>query len=64
MIPTDNGKEFKNKKTETFCSDKGITQGHGSPRTPTTQGLVERANRSWKQDMRELTVSTDKETNK
>ena len=64
MILTDNGKEFKNKKMETFCNENGIKQGHGSPRTPTTQGLVERANRSWKEDMRALIVSTNKETNK
>lgn len=64
MILTDNGKEFKNKKMETFCKENGIKQGHGSPRTPTTQGLVERSNRSWKEDMRALIVSTNKETNK
>ena len=31
---------------------------HGSPRTPTTQGLVERSNRLWKEDMRALIMST------
>ena len=42
-ILTDNGKEFANKKMEA---------------TPTTQGLVERSNRSWKEDMRALIMST------
>ena len=35
---------------------------HGSPRTPTTQGLVERSNRSWKEDMRALIMSTSSST--
>ena len=64
MILADNGKEFKNQKMETFCKENGIKQRHGSPRTPTTQGLVERSNSSWKEDMRGLIVSTNRETNK
>lgn len=64
MILTDNGKEFKNQKMENFCKENEIKQGHGSPRTPTTQGLVERSNRSWKEDMRALIMSTSKETNR
>ena len=57
-ILTDNGKEFKNKKMEAFCQENGIQIAHGSPRTPTTQGLVERSNRSWKEDTRALIMST------
>ena len=45
-ILTDNDKEFANKKMEAFCEKNGIQVAHGSPRTPTTQGLVERSNRS------------------
>ncbi|XP_078350835.1 uncharacterized protein LOC144635622 [Oculina patagonica] len=65
-ILCDNGKEFKNKKMETFCQENGIKLGHGSPRTPTTQdvNVVERSNRSWKEDMRALIISTNKETSK
>ena len=31
---------------------------HGAPRTPTTQGLIERSNRTCKEDMHTLIVST------
>ena len=57
-ILTDNGREFVNKKMEAFCKENEIKMAHGSPRTPTTQGLVERSNRSWKKDMRALILST------
>ena len=57
-IITDNGKEFKNHKMNQFCQENNITLSHGAPRTPTTQGLTERSNRSWKQDMRSLIIST------
>ena len=57
-ILTDNGKEFANKKMEAFCQENRIQVAHGSPQTPTTQGLVERSNRSWKEDMRALIMST------
>lgn len=57
-ILTDNGKEFANKKMETFCEENGIKVACGSPQTPTAQGLVERSNRSWKEDMRALIMST------
>ena len=43
---------------EAFCKEKEIKMALGSPRTPTTQGLVERSNRSWKEDMRALILST------
>lgn len=53
QILTNNGKEFAKKKMlETFCEENGIEVAHGSPQTPTIQGLVERSNRSWKEDMR------------
>ena len=57
-ILTDNGREFVSKKMEAFCEENEIKMAHGSPRTPTTQGLVERSNRSWKEDMRALILST------
>ena len=41
-----------------FWKENGIKVAHGSPRTPTAQGLVERSNRSWKEDMRALIMKT------
>ena len=40
-----------------FCQENGIQIAHGSPRTPTTQGLVERANRTWKENARAVIMS-------
>lgn len=57
-IITDNGGEFQNQKMKKFCKENGITLSHGAPCTPTTQGLTERNNRSWKQDMRSLIISS------
>lgn len=57
-IITDNGKEFKNEAMNRFCDHNGIKVSHGAPRTPTTQGLVERANRIWKENTRSLIMST------
>ena len=57
-IITDNGGEFQNNKMKKFCHENGIKLSHGAPRTPTTQGLTERSNRSWKQDMRSLIIGT------
>ena len=57
-IISDNGKEFNNKEMQTFCKENSIELAQGAPRTPTTQGLVERSNRSWKEDMRALISST------
>ena len=57
-------KRFCNKNMETFCKNNGITMKHGAPRTPTTQGLIERSNRSCKEDMHTLIVSTaEKDSN-
>ena len=63
-ILTDNGGEFQNSKLKKFCKENGIELAHGAARTPTTQGLVERSNRTFK-DIRALIISgTNKETNK
>lgn len=45
-------KNLQKKMLETFCEENGIQVAHGSPQTPTIQDLVERSNRSWKEDMR------------
>ena len=50
-LHTDNGKEFKNKLIQEFCQKHGIKQVHGAPRTPRTQGLVERNNRTVKDNL-------------
>ena len=42
----------------TFCQEHNITVCHGSPRTPTTQGLVEWSNRTWKENMRAIILSS------
>ena len=44
-VINDNGLEFRKKQLKVFCQSNGIELCHGSLRTPTTQGLVERANR-------------------
>ena len=52
-------------KLEHFCEENGITLSLGVPRTPAIQCLVERSNRSWKQDMKSLIINTaDKNTKK
>lgn len=51
MLHTDNGKEFKNKLIQEFCQKHGIKQVHGAPRAPQTQGLVERNNRTVKENL-------------
>ena len=56
-ILTYNGKEFDNHDTKQFCRENCIHIAHGSPRTPTTQGLVERANRTWKDNARAVIMS-------
>ena len=57
-ILRDNGGEFENKKMKAFCSTNQIQLLHGAARTPTTQGLVERSNRTFKENMRSLIMST------
>ena len=37
-----------------FCKNNGITQLHGAPRKPSTQGLVERNNQTVKQNIRNI----------
>ena len=44
---TGNGGKFENKKMKALCSTNQIQLLHGAARTPTTQGLVERSNRTF-----------------
>lgn len=50
-LHTDNGREFKNKNMIDFCNKHKIDLVHGAPRTPQTQGLVERNNRTVKENL-------------
>ena len=50
-LHSDNGKEFTGQKMKDFCKTNSITQVHGASRTPTTQGLVERGNRTFKENL-------------
>ena len=51
QILCDNGTEFKNETEKKFAEENKIQLKHGSPQTPATQGLVERSNRTWKEDI-------------
>ena len=53
-IHTENGREFKNSLMSQFCKNNGITELHGAPRKPSTQGLVERNNQTVKQNIRNI----------
>ena len=52
------GKKFCDKNIDNFCKKIGINTKHQVPRTPTTQWLVERSNRTCKEDMHTLMAST------
>ena len=51
MLHIDNGGEFKNKQMRAFCESHNTNLVHGAPRTPQTQGLVERNNRTVKENL-------------
>ena len=53
-LHTDNGKEFKNENIKDFCQRHQIELVHGAPRTPQTQGLVERNNRTAKENLKNI----------
>ncbi|XP_068731605.1 uncharacterized protein, partial [Montipora capricornis] len=42
-----------------FCEENQIKLSHGAARTPTTQGLVERSNRTWKENMRSIIMGSN-----
>ena len=58
-ILTDNGGEFCNAKLKLFCEESQIKLSHEAARTPTTHGLVERSNRTWKENMRSITMGSN-----
>lgn len=57
ILHSDNGKEFKSKKHK-------IKQVHGAPRTPSTQGLVERNNRTVKENILNILKERDESLGK
>ena len=54
----DNESEFVNRKLNSFALSNGIKIVHGSLCTTTTQGLVERGNRTYKEDLRAILKSS------
>lgn len=64
VLHSDNGTEFKNTKMAHFCESNSIKQGYGNPRTPTTQGLVERNNRTIKENMSNILKEKEKDNQK
>ena len=55
---TDNGGEFFNAKLKLFCEENQIKVSHGAARNPTTQGLVGRSNKTWKENMRSIIMGS------
>jgi transposase InsO family protein len=53
-LHTDNGSEFVNKDVKSYLESQKIELVNGKPYTPTTQGKVERANRSIQEIMQKL----------
>ena len=49
---SDNGKKIYNHGMKHYCFQNGTKIAHQSPRTPMTQGLLESANRMWKENTR------------
>ena len=47
-----------------LCKVNNIKQAHGAPRTPTTQGLVERNNRTVKENMNNILKEKQQPMNK
>lgn len=54
VLHSDNGSEFKNQLVDSYLQKHNIEHRRGKPRRPTTQGKVERANRTLKRAIRQL----------
>jgi hypothetical protein len=54
ILHSDNGSEFKNELVDSYLRLHNIEHRRGKPRRPTTQGKVERANRTLKRVIRQL----------
>ena len=55
-LHSDNGREFKSKTMTELCEEHTIKQVFGAPRTPTTQGLVERNNLTVKENITNIRI--------
>ena len=64
ILHSDNGKEFKSKTMSELCRKHKIKQVHGAPRTPSTQGLVERNNRTVKENILNILKERDESLGK
>ena len=63
LLP-DNGREFKSKTMTELCEEHNIKQVFGAPRTPTTQGLVERNKLTVKENITNILKERDQNLNK
>ncbi|XP_068680547.1 uncharacterized protein [Montipora foliosa] len=54
----DNGGEFFNAKVKLLCEENQIKLSHGAARTPTAQGLVERSNKTWNENMKSIIMGS------
>lgn len=63
-LHSDNGREFKSKTMTEMCEKHNIKQVFGAPRTPTTQGLVERNNLTVKENITNILKERDQNLNK
>ena len=59
VLHSDNAKEFKSKTMSELCGKHNIKQVHGAPRTPSTQGLVERNNHTVKENILNILKERD-----
>ena len=64
ILHSDNGKEFKSKTVSELCRKHQIKQVHGAPRTPLAQGLVERNNRTVKENILNILKERDESLGK
>lgn len=64
VLHSDNGKEFKSKTMSELCGKHNIKQVHGAPCTPSTQGLVERNNRTVKENVLNILKERDESLGK
>jgi transposase InsO family protein len=57
-LHTDNGGEFDNRLLDSYCRQHNINFVHGKPYTPSTQGKVERGNRTLQEIINKLVAES------
>ena len=55
---TDNRGEFCNAKVKLFCEENQVKLSHGAAKTPTKLGLVEKSNKTCKENMRSISMGS------